>query len=89
MTRDATEELLGSLVKENELVVADFSRAYFVDASILRLLLDAHHEAGRQKHAFCLQFGTTPIVRRIFEASGLLEELDVAATREHALERRA
>lgn len=89
MTRDATEELLGSLVKENDLVVADFSRAYFVDAAILRLLLNADRVAKRNGRAFCLQLGTTPIVRRVFEASGILEELDVVATREQALERRA
>jgi hypothetical protein len=36
-----------------------------------------------------VQLGTAHIVRRAFEVSGLLDVLDVAATREQALERRA
>jgi anti-anti-sigma factor len=88
-SKDAVEALLGTLVEENELLVADFSHALFIDAAMLRVLRNAGHEAERQGHTFRLQLATAPIVRRVFEVSGILEELDVAATRDQALERGA
>ena len=39
-TKTEIRELLSSLIEENELVVADFSHAQFVDSSILNVLRD-------------------------------------------------
>jgi anti-anti-sigma factor len=89
VTREAVEALLGSLAQANDLVIADFSRAYFVDAAILGVLRNADRAAKDRGGTFRVQLGTAHIVRRAFEVSGLLDVLDVAATREQALERRA
>ena len=89
MTTPAVEELLGSLIEQNELVVSDFSKALFVDSSMLHTLVQADSKAKGQGHAFRLQLGTAPIVRRAFEISGLYELLDISPTREEALATRA
>ena len=88
-TADAVRDLLESLIEQNELVVSDFSEAQFVDSSLLQTVVHAHREAKRQGHAFRLQLGTAPIVRRAFEITGLFELLDVSPTREEALGARA
>lgn len=84
-TAEAVTDLLGSLVERNELVVSDFSEAQFVDSSLLQAVVHADREAKRQGHAFRLQLGTAPIVRRAFEITGLYELLDISPTREEAL----
>jgi anti-anti-sigma factor len=86
-TRDEVRELLDSLVRWDHLVVADFSSAYFVDASILGVLLDTDERARELGKTFRLQLGTATIVRRAFEICGLFEVIEHAATREKALVR--
>lgn len=44
-TKDEVRDLLGSLVASDDLVIADFSSAAFVDSSILGVLLDANEQA--------------------------------------------
>lgn len=87
-TKRQIHELLSSLVHDNELVVADFSEAQFVDSSILRVLTEMKGVADERGHTFRLQLNTADIVRRAFEISGLLTILEVAATRETALDGR-
>lgn len=77
--------LLLGLVEENELVVVDFTDATFVDSTTLHVLVGAHMDAQRRGTRFRLQLGTTSIVARAFELSGLDRRLDVARTREEAL----
>ncbi len=89
MTAPAVEELLGSLIERNDLVVSDLSKALFVDSSLLHALVQADRKAKSQGHAFRLQLGTAPIVRRAFEISGLFGLLDISPTREEALATRA
>lgn len=84
-TKQEVRELLTSLVDGNELVVADFSRAQFVDASILGVLTDVHEAAEASGRSFRLQLGTADIVRRAFEICGVFDLVDRAATREAAL----
>lgn len=87
-TKRQVHELLTSLVHDNELIVADFSGAQFVDSSILGVLMAMKGEADERGHTFRLQLNTADIVRRAFEISGLLTIFEVAATREAALEGR-
>jgi anti-anti-sigma factor len=84
-TKEAVEALLDSLVAENDLVVADFSEARFVDAAMIGALLDADLAARTRGSTLRLQLGTLPIVRRAFEVCGVLEQLDCASSREEAL----
>jgi anti-anti-sigma factor len=78
-------ELLDGLIRENELVVADFSDALFVDSSTLRVLVEAHKLALDRGTGFKLQLGDGCTAKRTLEISGLLKEISWAATREEAL----
>jgi anti-anti-sigma regulatory factor len=85
-TRDVLRRLLAKLIGENDLVVADFSEASFVDTSVM-VLVEASGRAARKRGTmFRLQLATAPIVAMVFEASGVLDELDCFSTREEALE---
>jgi anti-anti-sigma factor len=53
-TRSEVRDLLGSLVVSDELIVADFSSAEFVDSAILGVLLDTHKRALEQGKSFRL-----------------------------------
>lgn len=86
-TRDDVRELFDGLVMSDHLVVADFSSAYFVDASILGVLVETDERARALGKTFRLQLGTAAIVRRAFEICGLFEVIEHAATREEALAR--
>jgi anti-anti-sigma factor len=85
-TAPAVEALLGSLIEQNELVVADFSEAEFVDSSMIHTLVKTDREARKRGGSFRLQLGTAPIVRKAFELCGLFEQLDVVSAREQALQ---
>jgi anti-anti-sigma factor len=83
--RDRIERLLRALLEDNDLVVADFSEATFVDSTIMHLLLEADMTARRQGNRFRLQLGTDAIVARAFELTGLGQRLEIAWSREEAL----
>jgi anti-anti-sigma regulatory factor len=84
-TRDATHLLLANLVEENDLVLADFSKASFVDTSIMVVVRDSGRAARKRGSLFRLQLSTAPIVEMIFEASGVLDDVDCVTTREEGL----
>lgn len=77
--------LLKSEVRSNDLVVVDVSGAKFVDSSFLHNLVLADNVASVRGSRFVPQMGTAPIVRTALQASGLLEQLSVAHTRDEAL----
>jgi anti-anti-sigma factor len=77
--------LLHELVRQNELVVVDFSEALFIDSSTLNVLVSAHGLALERGTRLRLQLGDECVVKRTFELSGLLEELSWASSREEAL----
>lgn len=84
-TKRQVHELLTGLLGDNELVIADFSKAQFVDSSILGVLTAVRREAEDRLTTFRLQLGTADIVRRSFEIAGIFAMFDVAPTREAAL----
>jgi anti-anti-sigma factor len=86
MTRIEFSALLHALVRQNDLVVADFSEALFVDSSILKVLIDAHKLAIERGSRLCLQLAEDCAVKRTFELSGILEVLNWAPSREEALD---
>jgi anti-anti-sigma factor len=83
--RDDLEYLLDSLVEENDLVVADFSEALFVDSTTMYVLVNADAAARARGRKLRLQLGTAAIVRTAFELSGLTKRLDCVHSREEAL----
>ena len=85
-TKAMLEELLASLIEENELVVVDISQAEFIDSSVLHNLLKADRLARARGSRFRLQLGTAAIVEKALELSGLLDCLEVAPDREQALD---
>jgi anti-anti-sigma regulatory factor len=85
MSRRPVAGFLEALVQENELVVADFSGALFVDASMLHVLVAADRLARERCKTFRLQLGTDALVTRTFEIAGLLEQIGWASLRDEAL----
>ena len=83
--RDGARDLLSKLIAENGLVVTDFSRAEFIDSWILAVLRDTGRAADKHGVTFRVQLGTAPIVALMFDASGVLNELECVSTREEAL----
>src|SRR4029453_11885124 len=80
-TAEAVESMLDSLVEQNELVVADFSEAEFVDSSTLNALVRTARIAQERGARFRVQLGTAAIVERVFQVSGVLGVLDCVPTR--------
>jgi anti-anti-sigma factor len=83
--RDDLADLLDSLVEENDLVVADFSEALFVDSTTMYVLVNADAAARARGRKLRLQLGTAAIVRTAFELSGLTKRLDCVHSRDEAL----
>lgn len=83
---EALGDRLSALVAANELVVADFSDADFVDSSIINLLLETKREAEARQSRFRVQMGTECVVYRVFDIAGVLSVLECAPTREEALD---
>lgn len=78
-------ELLSDEINDNELVVVDVTDAEFVDSSFLHNLVKADQLAVEHGSRFVLQMGTSHIVRRAIEISGILHRLDWVSSREEAL----
>jgi anti-anti-sigma factor len=85
VSRIEVSALLHALIRQNDLVIADFSDALFVDSSILKVVIEAHKLALERGSRLCLQLGDDSAVRRTFEISGVLEELSWASSRAEAL----
>ena len=68
-TAEAVHSTLESLVEQNELVVADFSEAEFVDSATLHALVRAARRAKERGTCFRVQLGTAAIVERAFALS--------------------
>ena len=82
---EALGDRLSALVAENELVIADFSKAVFVDAAIISLLVETRREAETKQRCFRIQMGTESMVYRVFEIAGVLSFLECASSRDEAL----
>ena len=84
-TKDQVRNLLDSLLREDDLLVADFSSASFVDSAMLSVLLDTNKLARETGKTFRLQLGTAAIVQRAFAICGVFAVIERVATREEAL----
>lgn len=80
-------ELLDSLLQQDDLLVADFSSAQFVDSSILGVVLDTQARANELGKVFRVQLRTTDIVRRAFDIAGVFTAVEHVTTRDEALRR--
>lgn len=69
----SSRDLAAVLVAQSGWVVVDLRELTFVDASGLRVLLDA--EARSRQDGGQLRFVPAPVVRRLIEAAGLPDEL--------------
>ena len=85
-TKDQVRNLLDSLLREDDLLVADFSSASFVDSAMLGVVLSTNKQARELGKTFRLQLGTAAIVQRAFEICGVFAVVERVATREEALE---
>jgi anti-sigma B factor antagonist len=85
-TAPRLRQQLDALLDSRTNVIVDLTGATFVDSSILGALLNARQRAIEEGCGFavCLQSGTEPSVRRIFEMTGLVATLPVLETVEEA-----
>jgi anti-anti-sigma regulatory factor len=84
-TKTELSALLHGLVRQNELVVTDFSQALFVDSSTLNLVVSAHKLALERGTSFTVQLEDGCVAKRAFEITGLLGKLNWASSRTDAL----
>jgi anti-anti-sigma regulatory factor len=84
-TKTELSALLHALVRQNELVVADFSQALFVDSSVLSVVLSAHKLALERGTGFTVQLEDGCVAKRAFEITGLLEAIPWTSTRKEAI----
>jgi anti-anti-sigma factor len=78
--------LLAQLIAESRVVVVDLSAARFADSVTLNVLVQAKAAADAQDCRFRVQMGRDALLHRLFEVAGLIEAMEVVATREQALE---
>jgi anti-sigma B factor antagonist len=85
-TKSELSALLHALIRQNDLVVADFSQALFVDSSTLHVVLSAHKLALERGTGFTVLLAEGCVAKRAFEINGLLKALTCAATQEEAID---
>ena len=78
--------LLAKLVDESRVVVVDLSAARFADSTTLNVLVQAKVAADAHDCRFRVQMGPDALLHRLFEVAGLIDAMEVVATREQALE---
>ena len=84
-TAEELRELLARLVTDNGVVVVDLSAARFADSMTLNVLVRAKAAADAANCTFRVQMGPDALLHRLFEVAGLIEAMDVVATRDEAL----
>jgi len=84
-SRDELDDLVCSLVRVNDVVVVDITAAQFIDSSVLTTLLRGDKLARRHGKTLRLQTGTTPVMRKALEISGVLQLVETVPTRNEAL----
>jgi anti-anti-sigma factor len=83
---DDLRDLLARLVDVNQVVVVDLSAARFADSVTLNVLVQAKVAADARDCRFRVQMGPDALLHRLFEVAGLIDAMEVVATREEALE---
>lgn len=76
---------LRATVETGNPVVVDLSEVTFFDSTVLHALLEADELAREKGHALTMQVGTSPMVRRILEVSGVTDRVVCAGDRDAAL----
>lgn len=85
-TADVLRSLLAQLIGNSRVVVVDLSAARFADSATLNVLVQAKAAANAQDRQFRVQMGQDALLHRLFEVAGLIDAMEVVATREQALE---
>jgi anti-anti-sigma factor len=67
-------------------VIVDVSSAEFIDTSTIHVLVRAKKAANQRNRRFNLVLGTTSLVERVFEITGVLEFLNRVHSPEEALQ---
>jgi anti-anti-sigma factor len=85
-TADELRNLLAQLVDDSQVVVVDLSESRFADSVTLNVLVQAKAAANARDCQFRVQMGPDALLHRLFEVAGLIDAMEVVATREQALE---
>ncbi len=67
-------------------MIVDVSSAEFIDTSTIHVLVRAKKAANQRNRRFNLVLGTTSLVERVFEITGVLEFLNRVHSPEEALQ---
>ena len=78
-------DLLAQLIAETRVVVVDLSAARFADSVTLNVLVQAKVAADARNCRLRVQMGPDALLHRLFEVAGLIDAMEVVATREQAL----
>jgi anti-sigma B factor antagonist len=82
---DDLNRRLRVLARLGERVVVDISQTDFLDSTIIHSLLDADRRLQEDGRRLVLRYGTTSVVRRVVEISGLLNFIPHAERRDEAI----
>jgi anti-sigma B factor antagonist len=85
-SKEPLRQTLRSLLRSGEQIVVDLSVVEFIDSSVLNNLVTASKLAQERRSSLTLQIGTTPVVWRVLEVSGLLNRLPCFPTRDDAIQ---
>jgi anti-anti-sigma factor len=78
-------EAIGSQLEAGRNVVVDVTETLFVDLAIVKTLMDAREEAQGLGRRVVIEFGTTPVVRRLLELTALLDQFPHEDSRDKAI----
>jgi anti-anti-sigma factor len=81
----ALEQALDRCLGVRTHLIVDLSTTEYIDSSVIAVLLRAKRRADELGHGFNLVLGTTPVVDRVLELSGVLPSLNPVATVDDAL----
>lgn len=75
-TRSEVMALMNDALESRELLVIDLSEATFIDSSFIHSIVEINKSAKELDKHVRIQLGTTSIVERALEASGVMAILD-------------
>jgi anti-sigma B factor antagonist len=86
-TAPAISDCIAGVLEDGTALVIDLTQATFIDSSVLRVLLEARHEAQERVLGFAVALGEDGPsgVRRMLEVTGLIGVFPVLPARKDAL----
>ena len=84
-TKTQIADALDAAFASGDSVAVDLTSADFIDSSTLHVLVAASRRATEGGRGFSIVIGSNDAIRQVFELTGLLTQLDAAASVEAAI----